>query len=233
MRSRTYLELAAGLERNARVVGQGPGRWIVAGRLFRPSFALSEARENIDCGWTLAADCQRRLASRLQNRNELELQSDGARMRGSGGSEQSLDVFQQLRLGEAHERPSSLRAGERQGKGVIICRHPLLDPETRSGQNVFEDGTIVLVAQLGTNALAFLERDLADLRYHHLMRTLGNQMHFHPVVLTTIECAMLVSGGRKIGAELPIQALQDVEIECSGHALRIVVGAVDYRRILD
>src|SRR5205085_1922228 len=83
----------------------------------------------------------------------------------------------------------------------------------RAGKDVLEYRTIVLVAQLRANALALLERDFADLWYHHLVCALGNQVHFHPVVLTTIECAVVVLGDRKISAELPVQPPQDVEIE--------------------
>src|SRR2546423_2377252 len=227
-----YLDLPAGLEGNARVIWQGPGRRIITGRVFRPSFALSEARKYIDRRGILGRHCQCRLARRLEDRNELQLQSKGARMRGWRRSEQSLNVFQQLRLSEAYEVRSSLRARERQSKRVIICRHPLLDLQTGCGKDVLEHLTTVLVAQLRPNALTLLERDLADLRNHHLMRSLGDQVHFHPVVLRTIECAVLVLGDRKISAELPVQPLQDIEIESCGDALRIVVGTVDHGGIL-
>src|SRR5438046_2403310 len=71
---------------------------------------------------------------------------------------------------------------------------------------------------IGEDALAFLEINLADFRNHHLVRTARDEVHLDAVLLTTIECAVLVSTDWKIGAELAVEPLQNVQVESGSDA---------------
>ena len=50
------------------------------------------------------------------------------------------------------------------------------------------------------------------------MRTARDEVHLDAVLLTTIECAVLVITDWKIGAELAVEPLQNVQVESGSDA---------------
>ncbi len=67
----------------------------------------------------------------------------------------------------------------------------------------------------------------------HLLPLGAGEVHLDPVVLAIVTGVMLEGGQIEIGAELAIDARQQIEIEFGGHAFGVIVGRAQDLGILD
>ncbi len=89
----------------------------------------------------------------------------------------------------------------------------------------------ILVAVLGVNGFAGAEVD-AFAGNAHALALEARQMHFDARALAVEEGVMLEAREVELGAELAIDAREQIEIELRGDALRVVVGLLQDLRVL-
>ena len=90
----------------------------------------------------------------------------------------------------------------------------------------------IFVAVLGVDGFAGAEFDCLAGDSHPLAFAAG-EMHFDPMALDVVEGLVAKGTQIEVGAELAVDASEQIQVELRGDALGVVVGGIEPRRVLD
>src|SRR5688572_27857333 len=107
----------------------------------------------------------------------------------------------------------------------------LLDPHPCRSRQLLQVVQRVLVRVLCPNGFPLREFKLA-LGYGYVLILLRYELHLHAAVDRIVEGMMPELTGLKIGAQLAVDPLEQVQVESGRHAASVVIGGLDRLRVL-
>src|SRR6266436_4029097 len=126
------------------------------------------------------------------------------------------------------------RSGDGDGKVRIRVDVPALQAEPRGGEHGLSGPAGELVAALCPDALfgrhAYVEPQPAEL---HVLRNTGNEVHLDARLGLVVERDMAEGLRLEVAVDAAVDDLEDVPVECPGHAARVVVGGFEQYLVLD